>query len=64
MLIYFQNSFTDRLSNTFAAKWYQNIPPHLKRISIRVLPCEILMSERQQQPEQVAQLSQRDCATP
>ena len=35
----FQNSFTDRLSDKFAAQAYLNISPHLKYVA--TLPCEI-----------------------
>jgi len=47
MLTDFQNSFTDSLNSKFLV--ISTIPPHLKRVA--TLPCEILMSERQQQPE-------------
>jgi len=39
MLTDFQQSFTDRVSGTFATKAYLNIPPHLKYVVTP--PCEI-----------------------
>ena len=49
MLTDMQNSFTERLRSKCLAERQQNIPPHLKRVA--TLPCEILMTEKQQQPE-------------
>jgi len=49
MLANFQNSFANRLSSKFIGMLLQNVPPHLKRVV--TLPCEILMSEKQKQPE-------------
>ena len=49
MLTDMQNSFTERLRSKFLAKRQQNILPHLKRVA--TLPCEMLMTEKQQQPE-------------
>jgi len=45
----FQTSFTNRLSGKFLTKDNKIGLLHFKRVA--TLPCEILMSEKQQQPE-------------
>ena len=45
----FENSFTNRLSSKFIGILLWNVSPYLK--SVATLPCEILMSEKNKQPE-------------
>jgi len=51
MLTDFQNSFTGRLTGTFATNSYLNIPPHLKRVA--TLLCEICMFKTNRNSQEV-----------